>query len=136
MIPFLKWLAVVAIAASWLLPAPAAAEQAGVKRAPKIAVQTKKTKKPPTRRWTGYGFLPGYRQPPNLTDWRDRSPRYRGSYDRYGELRYVRYRFPYSYGRLQYGWGEPGYYRGRWNGGSFGPCWTQTPIGMIWNCGQ
>ena len=33
-----------------------------------------------------------------------------------------------------YGW--PGWYRGRWNGGGFGPCWTQTPIGNVWNCGR
>ncbi|ABD07420.1 conserved hypothetical protein [Rhodopseudomonas palustris HaA2] len=31
--------------------------------------------------------------------------------------------------------GRPGFYRGRYNGGSFGPCWTQTPIGPVWNCG-
>ena len=24
----------------------------------------------------------------------------------------------------------------RWNGGGFGPCWTQTPIGNVWNCGR
>ena len=35
-----------------------------------------------------------------------------------------------------YGWGRPGFYRGRWNGGSFGPCWTSTPIGMMPTCGQ
>jgi hypothetical protein len=29
----------------------------------------------------------------------------------------------------------PGFYRGRNNGGSFGPCWTWTPIGRAWNCG-
>lgn len=32
--------------------------------------------------------------------------------------------------------GRPGFYRGRYNGGSIGPCWTQTPIGPVWNCGQ
>ena len=32
-----------------------------------------------------------------------------------------------------YGW--PGFYRGRWNGGGFGPCYTKTPIGPIGNCG-
>ncbi len=37
-------------------------------------------------------------------------------------------------GQVQYGWGRPGYYRGQWNGGSFGPCWTYTPIGMMPNC--
>ncbi len=26
--------------------------------------------------------------------------------------------------------------RERWNGGGFGPCWTQTPIGNVWNCGE
>lgn len=41
-----------------------------------------------------------------------------------------------------YGWdgdwhyfGRPGFYNGQYNGGSFGPCWTRTPIGAIWNCG-
>ena len=29
----------------------------------------------------------------------------------------------------------PGFYRGRYNGGSFGPCWSWTPIGPAWNCG-
>jgi len=32
-----------------------------------------------------------------------------------------------------FGW--PGFYRGHYNGGTFGPCWTQTPIGPVWNCG-
>ena len=35
-----------------------------------------------------------------------------------------------------YGPAWPGFYRGRWNGGGFGPCWTQTPIGPMWNCGR
>ena len=139
--PFLKLLAVLAIAASWLLPAQAAAEPAGVKRTPKAAAQkmTVRPNKKPNRRWTGYGFLPGYRQPPALSEWRDRSVKHRGLYPRTGpryEQRYVRYYGYGGYGQLQYGWGEPGTYRGRWNGGSFGPCWTQTPIGMVWNCGN
>jgi hypothetical protein len=37
---------------------------------------------------------------------------------------------------LQYWYGWPGFYHGRWNGGGFGPCWTKTPIGPIWNCGR
>jgi hypothetical protein len=78
--------------------------------------------------WHGYGFLPGYRQPPNnavpvfgprgaATGEPDWSPQYFG-YD--GEWHY---------------YGRPGFYRGRYNGGSFGPCWTWTPIGPMWNCG-
>jgi len=35
-----------------------------------------------------------------------------------------------------YGPAWPRYYRGRWNGGGFGPCYTYTPIGYMWNCGQ
>ena len=27
-------------------------------------------------------------------------------------------------------------YRNRWNGGGFGPCYTYTPIGYVWNCGD
>ena len=33
-------------------------------------------------------------------------------------------------------YGGPGFYRGRWTGGGFGPCWTETPIGEVWNCGR
>ncbi len=139
MMPFLKSLTLVAIAASWLLPAPSAAEQAGVTRAPKGVTQKAAAQSKKPRRWTGCGFLPGYRQPPALSEWRDRSVKHRSAYWRTGqryEQRYVRYSGYGGYGQLQYGWGEPGTYRGRWNGGSFGPCYTSTPIGMMWNCGR
>ncbi len=59
----------------------------------------------------GYGFLPGY-EPPDVVAWRRTFERHPG-----------------------YWWGGPRFYRGRWNGGGFGPCWTQTPIGPHWNCG-
>jgi hypothetical protein len=62
--------------------------------------------------WHGYGFLPGYRSPERI------------------ELEQARARGPV------YWYGGPGFYRGRWNGGGFGPCWTQTPIGNVWNCGR
>jgi hypothetical protein len=81
----------------------------------------------PKRPWRGYGFLPGYR--PSLAEsqgipaFGPRRPRH--------EIRYVDY-----FGNVRYGWGPPRYHRGRWNAGSFGPCWTSTPIGMMWNCGQ
>jgi hypothetical protein len=64
------------------------------------------------RHWHGYGFLPGYRSPERI------------------EWERAQHRGPIYW----YGW--PGYYRGRWNGGGFGPCWTQTPIGAVWNCGR
>jgi hypothetical protein len=88
--------------------------------------------------WHGYGFLPGYHQPlnnslplyaqkdaiqrlarQNRRPWYiDPVPRYYG-YD--GDLHYF---------------GRPGFDGGgRYNGGTYGPCWTRTPIGPIWNCG-
>ena len=70
-----------------------------------------------TRHWHGYGFLPGYR-PPEVIE-RERAAHY--------------YRV---HGPQYYGPAWPGFYRGRWNGGGFGPCWTQTPIGPMWNCGR
>jgi hypothetical protein len=59
----------------------------------------------------GYGFLPGY-EPPEVVEWRNARIR-----------------------RPAFWYGGPGFYRGRWNGGGFGPCWTPTPIGPHWNCG-
>ncbi len=61
--------------------------------------------------WHGYGFLPGY-EPPEVIEWRRAGAR-----------------------RPTFWYGGPGFYRGRWNGGGFGPCWTPTPIGPHWNCG-
>ena len=65
-----------------------------------------------------YGFLPGYRQPLPLAEWRDRSPRHGGG-DFSRDRRYI------SGSEWRYGWGYPQFYRGRWNAGGFGPCWTQ-----------
>ena len=59
----------------------------------------------------GYGFLPGY-EPPEVVEWQRARAR-----------------------RPTFWYGGPGFYRGRWNGGGFGPCWTPTPIGPHWNCG-
>jgi hypothetical protein len=64
------------------------------------------------RRWHGYGFLPGYRSPERI-EWERAQNRAPG-----------------------YWYGGPGFYRGRWTGGGFGPCWTETPIGEVWNCGR
>jgi hypothetical protein len=78
-------------------------------------------------RWHGYGFLPGYHQPPNNTV---------PVYGLRGSIRGTPDFTPsYWYNGERYYFGEPGFFRGRYNGGSFGPCWTYTPIGLIWNCG-
>jgi hypothetical protein len=71
--------------------------------------------------WKGYGFLPGY----------PRTERERQRDRMLAERRYID-----RFGRVHYGFGGPGFYRGQYNGGSFGPCWTSTPIGMMWNCGR
>ena len=70
-----------------------------------------------------FGFLPGYEHPI-----RPDRPLRGGSF--YDGPRYW-YR-----GQILYGYGGPHFYRGQWNGGSFGPCWTYTPIGPMWNCGR
>jgi hypothetical protein len=92
--------------------------------------------KRPAPRWHGYGFLPGYQQPPNnsqplyaqkpgLRSTRDRRPWYIDPTPAY-----------YGYDGNRYYFGRPGFDgRGHYNGGSFGPCYTQTPIGPVWNCG-
>jgi hypothetical protein len=71
--------------------------------------------------WRGYGFLPGY----------PRTERERQRDKALTERRYID-----RFGRVSYGFGGPGFYGGQYNGGSFGPCWTSTPIGMMWNCGR
>ena len=79
--------------------------------------------------WHGYGFLPGYHQPPN-----NAIPVFGRKGTITGE---PDYNTPYYYGYdgERYYFGEPGFYRGQYNGGSFGPCWSWTPIGPAWQCG-
>ena len=116
---FCRGLLAGAVAASLLLPGTAFAEITPGKHPMKIKVHP--------RRWHGYGFLPGYHQPPALSDWR--------AQNRISATR-PEWRFYGWNGEPRYGFGYPGYYRGRYNGGSFGPCWTSTPIGMMPTCGQ
>jgi hypothetical protein len=68
------------------------------------------------RHWHGYGFLPGYRPPEVIA--RERAEHYWASGPHY------------------YGPAWPRFYRGRWNGGGFGPCYVETPIGYMWTCGK
>jgi len=74
-------------------------------------------KRPLTRHEREYGFLPGYRPPEVVA---------RERWEHYDRL----------YGPRYYGPAWPRFYRGRWNGGGFGPCYVRTPIGYMWNCGQ
>jgi hypothetical protein len=85
--------------------------------APAAFAATEQKKPQVTRHWRGYGFLPGYRPPEVIAH--QRAAHY--------------YRL---YGPQYYGPAWPRFYRGRWNGGGFGPCYTQTPIGPMWNCGR
>jgi len=122
---------VVAAAATLLLVSPAehahatAPQEAGTAKARIAKARRSAPRQSANRRWRGTGFLPGYRpQIPNSIPL-DRTA-VAGGY----EMRY------WHRGQYLYGWGRPRFYRGRWNGGGFGPCWTTTPIGMMWTCGR
>jgi hypothetical protein len=106
-------IAVLALAALLVVPSAAAPAPAKDEAARK---QTTHKKHRGPYHWHGYGFLPGYR-PPEVIE-RDRARR------------------AYESGPHWYGPASPGFYRGRWNGGGFGPCYTSTPIGYVCNCGR
>jgi hypothetical protein len=92
-------------------------------------------KKPP--KWHGYGFLPGYQQPLSnsqpLYAQKDAARRLAHQEKRLWYIDPTPEYFGYDGDWHYFGW--PGFYRGHYNGGTFGPCWTQTPIGPVWNCG-
>lgn len=104
---------------------------------PPVIAPADAAQKRPAPRWQGYGFLPGYHQPPNNSRpaytqkaavlraaRRNQRPWYIDPVPRY-----------YGYDGAWHYFGRPGFYGGRYNGGSFGPCWTRTPVGAVWNCG-
>ena len=104
--------ALVAIAPAVVRAAPVGATD--LTKKPTIAPAHSKRHVAP--HWHGYGFLPGYR-PPEVIE-RERARR------------------TYESGPHWYGRAWPGFYRGRWNGGGFGPCYVSTPIGYMWTCGR
>lgn len=87
--------------------------------------------------WRGYGFLPGYRQPLSnsipLYKQKDAMRRLARNERRHWYIDPVPQYYRWD-GEWHY-FGRPGFGGGRYNGGSFGPCWTRTPIGAVWNCG-
>jgi hypothetical protein len=102
-----------------------------------VAAPAAPSQKRPPPKWHGYGFLPGYQQPPSNSlplyaqkdvmrrlAHRARRPWYIDPVPQY-----------YGYDGDWHYFGRPGFDGGRYNGGSFGPCWTRTPIGPVWNCG-
>lgn len=114
-------------AAVLLTPLTPALAQTGARSLAATSPQSKKIKRP-KKVPRGFGFLPGYVPPlPNSI------PVAHGYGQRFTGSRYPRF---WYYDQAYYGYGSPRYYRGRWNGGSFGPCYTQTPIGPVWNCGR
>ncbi|MEH6950560.1 hypothetical protein V4R08_04320 [Nitrobacter sp. NHB1] len=105
---------------------------------PSVAAEAAPRHKKHMHRSHNYGFLPGYRQPLNnaaplfkqepvvlRNARRARRHWYIDPNVQYFNWRSGEWRYP----------GRPGFYRGRFNGGSIGPCWTQTPIGPVWTCG-
>lgn len=98
----------IAIAFALILAAPAVTQDAEAKTRVTVTKKYQGTR--------GYGFLPGYEPPGRVR---------RDSFGRYPFVRDSTYPW--------YGW--PGFHRGRWNNGGFGPCYTKTPIGPVWNCG-
>src|SRR4051812_45666712 len=124
MMPLLKAALAAAVAASLMTPAPASAKPVDAKRDLRIVVRPK-----PPSKYGPNGFLPGYRQPPPLAEWRDRSPRHGGG-DFSRDRRY------WSGGEWRYGWGGAGFYRGRFNGGGVRPVLEQKPPWAQWECGD
>jgi hypothetical protein len=92
----------------------------------------------PVSHWHGYGFLPGYHQPLNnslpLSAQTLPTSRMALRKGRHWYIDPVPSYYGYD-GNWHY-FGRPGFDNGgRYNGGSYGPCWTRTPIGPAWNCG-
>jgi hypothetical protein len=132
-----------ALSFSLTLTPVAALSSAQAKPAPKHATAAHKSKhvtaKHRTRHVTrhitirkrGLGYLPGFGPKGVYAD----APRERLYGQPYSATGYSLPPF-YTWDGDRYYAGRPRFSGGRWNGGSFGPCYTQTPIGPMWNCGK
>src|SRR5258707_14614058 len=93
--------------------------------------------KRPAPRWHGYGFLPGYHQPPNNS-----LPAYAQKASVSRMARHNRrpwYIDPipsyYGYDGDWHYFGRPGFYGGGPKGGSFGPFLARGPLGAVLDLG-
>ena len=104
---------------------------------PPAVATAEPVQKRPKPVWKGYGFLPGYRQPLSnsipLYKQKDAMRRLARNDRRHWYIDPVPQYYRWD-GEWHY-FGRPGFNGGRYNGGSYGPCWTRTPIGAVWNCG-
>ena len=102
-----------------------------------VAALAAPARKRPKSHEHSYGFLPGYQQP--LSNSMPLYMQKKALRRMAREHRRPWYIDPvpsyYGYDGNWHYFGRPGFYRGRYNGGTFGPCYTRTPIGPIWNCG-
>lgn len=106
------------------LGAPAFASPALAATSAQNVTPKKKTAiKRHVKRWT---TPPGYRSPEQIEREEYRAWRR----DRAFAWRHNTPRAYYYY------YSSPYHYRGRFGGARVGPCWTQTPIGAVWNCGK
>ena len=117
----------VAIGASASASTSAWADAPPPKHKPAVTQKVTHKKARHVKRWT---TPPGYRSPEQIERERYKAWRRERAFA-------YRHNVPRVY---YYYWGAP-YYTGRFGANRYdslrvGPCWTQTPIGPMWNCGR
>jgi hypothetical protein len=111
------------LAITCALAAPAFADTSAQTTPPKKKPAVTRHTAKHVKRWA---TPPGYRTPAQIER------------KRHAEIQRDRRAYYRAGGQRIYYWSDPNprFYRGQWNGGSFGPCYTWTPIGAVWNCGK
>ncbi len=124
--PLFALVLALSLAASSLAFAAPGDPDAPVKKKPAAHKVTRQVPHKSARHVPHYTTPPGYRTPERIER------------ERRAEINRSRRAYYRAGGQQIYYWKDPDprFYRGRWNGGSFGPCWTSTPIGYMWNCGK